>query len=228
MGSEVLIVKSNIGNIFKEHKILTHNLKHLTGLVDMSLRDLELKQSYDSGEDDIVQSFYIPALSQSIIYRRLAGFFSSSALSIAARGLATFIANDGHMELVVGARLKEADINAIREGLESPEQVLEKMMLDDLQSIEDEFVRDHVLALAWMGANKKLDIKVAIPTDTYGIPLEEEKIRESGMFHMKVGILIDKDGNELSFSGSVNESATAWQLNIEQVTVFRSWVDGEI
>lgn len=227
MSSGKLIIE-NRGNIFKGDIIFQENSKDTYGMVGMSLQELELKQAYDSGEDDIVEKFYIPVLSQSVLYRRLAGFFSSTALSIAARGLANFIANDGHMELVVGAKLHKADIEAIKEGTESPEKVIEKMMLDDLQSIENEFVRDHVRALAWMVANKRLEIKVAVMTDDKGLPLDEYTINDSGIFHMKVGILMDKEGNTLSFSGSVNESATAWQRNIEEFKVFRSWINGEV
>ena len=45
----------------------------------MGLRDLDLKPAYDSEDNDVVNDFYIPALSESILYRRLAGFFSSTA-----------------------------------------------------------------------------------------------------------------------------------------------------
>jgi len=44
-----------------------------------------LKDSSDS--NDVLQDFYIPILSNSVEYCRLAGFFSSTSLAIAARGI---------------------------------------------------------------------------------------------------------------------------------------------
>jgi len=75
----------------------------------MSLKELNLKPDYDSDEDDILNDFYVPILSQSVIYRRLAGFFSSTTLAVAARGISNFIANGGHMKLVVNVRLSKEE-----------------------------------------------------------------------------------------------------------------------
>ena len=44
-----------------------------------------------------------------------------------------------------------------------------------------------------------------------------------GLFHQKVGILRDADGDLISFSGSINETAAGWMENIEEFKVFRSW-----
>jgi len=42
----------------------------------MNLRDLPLKNSYDSDSDDALTDFYIPPLANSVLYDRLTGFFS--------------------------------------------------------------------------------------------------------------------------------------------------------
>lgn len=193
----------------------------------MGLRELDIKPAYDSEEDDVLTDFYIPLLSQSISYNRLAGFFSSTALAVAAKGISAFVANDGQLKLIASAKLSKSDVEAIQRGIENQDKVIEETMLRDLNSLEDEFIRDHVRALGWMVANKKLEIKVAIITDENGSLLDEESIEKRGIFHQKVGIFEDKDGNSVSFSGSINESATAWTQNIEEFNVFRSWIDGE-
>lgn len=192
----------------------------------MGLPQLELKSSYDS-EEDVLNSFYIPVLSQVTTYHRLAGFFSSTALAVAARGMSNFIKNNGKMKLVVGAKLHKDDVEAIRQGLEEPEKLIEKISLQELYAINNELINDHVSALGWMVANKTLEIKVAILTDETGVPLDADTIERRGIFHQKVGILQDKDGNSISFSGSINETATAWLHNIEEFKVFRSWIEGE-
>ena len=55
--------------------------------------NLSLKISYDSGKDNILRDFYIPVLSTANRYDRIAGFFSSSTLAVAARGMEAFIEN---------------------------------------------------------------------------------------------------------------------------------------
>ena len=55
----------------------------------MDFRELDPEPTphYDSDRDDILNEFYIPVLKKSKVYYRLAGFFSSTALGIAARGI---------------------------------------------------------------------------------------------------------------------------------------------
>ncbi|MEM5854677.1 MAG: restriction endonuclease subunit R, partial [Candidatus Aenigmatarchaeota archaeon] len=113
----------------------------------MSFQELELKSSYDSEEDDILNDFYIPVLTRAKKYYRLAGFFSSSALAVAAKGIAPFIQNGGLMRLIVGATLSKQDVEAIKQGHEEPEKVLSKIMIKSLDDIYEELVRDHVRAL---------------------------------------------------------------------------------
>lgn len=195
----------------------------------MSLKDIGLKVAYDSDEDDILNSFYIPALSESVKYYRLTGFFSSSSLALSALGIINFINNGGEMKLVASIKINRRDKEAIEKGIEKPEEVISKFMTDGLDEMKNEFIKDHLAALAWMIATKKLEIKVAIMTDKSGsIACQEDIEKQGGIFHQKVGLLEDKEGNILSFSGSVNETAFGWTGNIENFDVFRSWVGGEI
>ena len=196
----------------------------------MSLKDLNIKKFYDSDTDDILNSFYIPVLSVSTKYQRLAGFFSSSSLAVASRGIAGLICNKGKIELVCGAKLKKDDVEAIVEGSKKRIEVIEKSMLEDLGDIEklqDELVSNHVRALGWMVANNLLEIKVAIVTDLNKKPLDHIEVSQLGIFHQKVGILQDKEGNTISFSGSVNETRRAWTKNVEEIKIFRSWIEAE-
>jgi len=193
----------------------------------MSLRDLPLKSAYDSDADDILIDFYCPALAVSINYSRLTGFFSSTSLAAAAKGISGLIKNGGYIQLVTGATFSEEDIEAIRSSIDSPERVLEQSMLRELDKIEDEFTKDHVKALGWLVAKGRLKIKIALVLDNKGVPLGYREASRQGIFHQKVGILEDIDGNKISFSGSDNESAKGWHSNIEEFKVFRNWVDAE-
>jgi superfamily II DNA or RNA helicase len=131
------------------------------------------------------------------------------------------------MKLITGAKFEKEDIEAIKEAYTNPETIINDKMLNDLDHLEDKFIEDHVRALAWMVANKRLKIKIAIVYSDDGIPLDSKTLEKHGIFHQKVGVLEDLDGNRISFSGSDNESARGWQGNIEEFKVFRNWEEVE-
>lgn len=190
----------------------------MAGLPDKSFRI-----SYGPA-DDRLNSFYIQALSSSVDYFRSAGFFSSSALAIAAAGISQIIKNGGKMRLMVGAQLTEDDVEAVRKGHGLPDLVTEKM-LAAFPDPKDLIVKKRLEALAWMVSAGTLEIKVVLPTDEHGVPLPAHRSRD--YYHTKEGIFTDPAGNQVGFSGSVNESEQAWLHNYEQFMVFCSWVPGQ-
>jgi len=191
----------------------------------LSFKTIQLKKTYSSDLDNLLYDFYIPILKESTEYNRLTGFFSSSSLVAAAKGILGFVKNNGTMKLITSPKLNQNDVNAILDAHEHPEKYIEMKLLDELESsnFSNDFVRDHILALGWMVANKRLEIKITIPHNDKGIPLTYEEIQESGIFHQKVGTLRDSEGNIITFSGSINETAAGWLENIEEFKVFRSW-----
>ena len=196
----------------------------------MSLRDLNLKKSYDSDQDDILNDFYVPALSASVDYRRLAGFFSSTSLAIAARGIAGLISNGGKIKLICGAKLRKEDIEAVLEVKEDLSSIIAKNTiceLDEITNLEDKFIENHVRALGWMVRQGLLSIKVALVKDDENRFLDYQEVLKLGLFHQKVGILQDTEENIVSFSGSDNETAAAWTQNIEEFKVFCSWEESQ-
>ncbi|WP_298518106.1 DEAD/DEAH box helicase family protein [uncultured Methanobrevibacter sp.] len=180
----------------------------------MSLKDVNIKIKYDSDEDDLLNDFYIPVLSQANEYYRLSGFFNSSSLAVSACGLENFIKHNGKMKLITSVIFSENDLNRINEAEENPLKVIEENFIKDLDNISDEFVKDHLAALGWMIAHDYLEIKVAYPKDL------------NSLFHPKVGILKDSNQNIVSFSGSDNETRSGWLSNIEEFKVFASWKSG--
>lgn len=190
----------------------------------MTLRDLHLRRSYDSGQSgaDVLEDFYVPALSESVSYDRLAGFFSSGALAVAARGIAGLIANGGAMRLVVSPRLQPEDLAMLQDGGPQDRDVLLADAMSaalSLEDLADDISRDHVRALGWMLRERLLEIRVVFPSASQG--------RDAGIYHQKVGLLTDCDGDTISFSGSINETVKGWKGNIEQFKVFRGWIDVE-
>ncbi|MDK2900707.1 MAG: hypothetical protein PWQ45_1267 [Thermosipho sp. (in: thermotogales)] len=193
----------------------------------MGLKTILLKRTYSSDCDDILHDFYIPVLNESTEYYRLAGFFSSTSLAIAAKGISTFIRNKGIIKLIVCPKLTKDDLNAIIEAKEHPENYIGKKMSQELNKLGEDFIRDHIFALGWMVANNKLEIRVAIPYNENGFPLKQDELQIKGIFHQKVGIMKDSEGNIVTFSGSINETASGWLNNVEEFKVFRSWIEEE-
>lgn len=193
----------------------------------MSFKDLDLKRTYSSENDDILTDFYIPVLKESISYFRISGFFTSESLAIAARGILGLVKNDGIMKLIVSPRLTYEDIETIKEASHDPSKYINYILDKDIKLLENEFVRDHLFALGWMIANNKLEIKVALIYNEEGKIMSSDEIINSGLFHQKIGIFTDKEGNVITFSGSINETLLGWQKNVEEFKVFRSWIEVE-
>jgi SNF2 family DNA or RNA helicase len=185
-----------------------------------TLRELSLKIAYGP-HDDPLRRFFIPALAASIRYDRAAGFFSSTMLAVAAAGVSRLIRNGGKMRLLCGADLSEEDVEAIRAGHATLQQQVERRLMDRWSLPESEYVHNRLQALAWLVGTGQLEIKVVLPTDKQGRPLPAS--RAEGYYHPKEGLFTDAAGNQVGFSGSINETATALEDNYESFVVFNSW-----
>ncbi|MDD4353786.1 MAG: DEAD/DEAH box helicase family protein [Candidatus Nanoarchaeia archaeon] len=178
----------------------------------MSYKDLEIKKCYETSENrtDLLDSFYIPMLNQTVKYFRIAGFFSSSSLAIASKGVEGLINNGGVMKLLISPEISNEDFEILKSHGNNELNELSPIFKDfDIHDFDSD---DHLKALAWMLANGKLEIKIVIGKNS-----------ENSLFHQKIGVGFDSDGNMLSFSGSINETAKAWLDNIEEFKTFKSW-----
>jgi len=182
----------------------------------MVLPDIKLKHVYNSEKDNILEDFYIHVLKESISYKRITGYFSSSSFKVAEKGLIAFIKNGGKMQFILNVQLMSDDYEAIQEGHKTPDEIISSYMLDDLDKIQDLIVKNHVAVLGWLVANKILEIRVGYL---------ESVLFGKEILHQKVGVLEDSAGNKLTFSGSNNESAMGWKYNSEKFKVFSSWED---
>lgn len=189
----------------------------------MSFKSLDIKASYESGVGDIVQDFYEPVLTEAVLYDRISGFFTSTSLAVAARGMCNFIKNGGIMRLITSPILSSDDIEIIEQLIEKKGELRSKDLGLNLDTLEDAFISDHVKAFGWLLSEGKIDIRLAILLDEDNKPITKEKLLSAGLFHQKIGILTDTEGNHISFSGSINETASAWTKNDEEFKVFKEW-----
>lgn len=184
----------------------------------MSLCDYNLKCEYRSLLDNIVQDFYIPLLNEAVSYKRAVGFFSSTALAELTKGIAGLIQNNGKIMIVASPYLSDEDRKVIQEGYGKRETVIKNCLFRSLLEPIDEYEEERLNLLANLIVMGVLDIKIAF--------LEVDNA--IGMYHEKMGIISDSNNNVVAFTGSMNESATAFLHNYESIDVFCSWtIDSE-
>ncbi|NLB68724.1 MAG: DEAD/DEAH box helicase family protein [Lentisphaerae bacterium] len=179
----------------------------------MSLLDIPVKSEYRTFMDNIAADFYVPLLSSGVLYRRAVGFFSSSVLVQISRGVERLAANGGIIQIVASPHLSKSDIEAIRRGYERREEIVRGAVLRKLVEPKNEFEKHQLNLLANLVAAGILDIKIAFT----------ENDKQAGMYHEKMGLISDSQGNVVAFSGSLNETKTALTLNYEAIDVFCSW-----
>ena len=184
---------------------------------EMSLREVDVKNEYRSLNDKVITNFYIPLLNRAVSYKRAVGFFSSTALIEISKGIAGLVKNGGKIQLVASPYLSDEDVAAIKKGYELRNKVVEYALMRELHEPKSEFDKERLNLLANLIEKGELDIKIALT----------EQNGAYGMYHEKMGIIADADGNRVAFSGSMNESATALSINYEAIDVFCSWNDDD-
>lgn len=185
----------------------------------MGLRDLEIKTDYITKLTDVPKELIVPLLEQSVSYKRAVGFFSSSALLEISKGIGSLIKNGGRIQVVASPNLSAEDIEAIEKGYKARDVVVKNALLrslpeKDLLSLEE---RDRFNLLANLIANDLMDIRIALVDDNSGL----------GIFHAKLGLVEDSNGDVVAFTGSMNESKTGMIDNYGIIDVFKSWNDTE-
>jgi len=181
----------------------------------MTLKDLHIEKEYRNLKCDVIGEFYIPVLSTAVKYKRAVGFFNSAALYEIAIGLKNLASNKGKFELIVSPRLTDEDIKSIQLGYEKRQEIIEAALLRDFHEPKNEVEISKLNLLANLIADNILDIKVAFKLDA----------NSAGIFHEKMGIIIDDEGNKLAFTGSMNETYSGLLQNYESIDVFCSWKD---
>jgi superfamily II DNA or RNA helicase len=174
-----------------------------------------IKSSYNSDEDDLITDFFESVLSETKVYKRVAAYFSSSSFKVLSKGLSHLLWSEGNMSLLVAELINEGDFAAIRDGVSNPEKIVESLFLDKEEELLELMKNANVKALGYLLATNRLSIKFVLTS------------KPQRIFHLKFGIFYDELGNKISFSGSINETLSAYEANIEEFKVFRGWVEGE-
>ena len=177
----------------------------------MSFKNLAIKDTYITEKNDIPNEFYNVVLPESVLYKRAAGFFSSSALISISKGLQQFYYNGGTIQLIVSPIFSKEDYEAIEKGYQARADKITEALIKNF-NIEDIKNDDGCNFLAWLIYENRLEIKIVTRKDN-----------NYGIFHDKFLILYDEEGNKISSRGSSNESRTAFEDNYETIEVDFSW-----
>lgn len=173
---------------------------------------IEFLDSYSTSKNNLVAEFYEPALSQAVRYDRSSGYFSSALMSLIPLGFADFVSRGGKLRLICSPQLTQTDFEVVTTLGEQVDDV-ETMLANLRELVKSRDPDKAILARVFSSllASGVLEMRIA-------------KTDLTGIFHDKVGIFEDSQGDFVSFIGSANETAAAWSgfVNHENLEVFNS------
>jgi len=184
-------------------------MNEMKNAAQTSLRSIKFSTEYRTGYNNIMEEFFHPSLDIATEYWRAVGYFSSSSLDAFGSPLGTFIRNGGTVKLITSVHLHERDLDAIEIG-RSRQEICEERINE---IIENEFVEasgNGTARLAHLLQMGKLEIRIAVPT------------KGTGIYHEKIGLFF-KDADFIAFTGSMNETRSAFENNQECIDLFTSW-----
>ena len=179
----------------------------------MNFKDIDIKISYLSTGEDSFSDILNPLLSYTKIYKRSVGFFSSSALNFIGDGILEMARKGGKIYLATSPQLTDEDICAIQSGYLDREKILRDKFLTEVQDTFLMLSDDNAKMLYSLVKEGIVDVKIVV--------------RRNGMYHDKLAILEDFDGNVIACVGSNNETASGYNNNYEKTRVYKSWCDFE-
>lgn len=188
----------------------------------MGLREHNFRPDFNKNDHDIAAEFYLPAMRSSVRYDRISGYFGSTIYILAWSALQEFAISGGRMRIICSPCISDADKEAMTEGYSANnDSIIRESLAKELYEL---FALDSLSkptrALAGLIAEGILDIKIAVPKS--GIEADLQRL-----FHDKVGIFTDVQGDAVGFRGSMNETFQGLSDggNLESIDVFPSWVD---
>mgnify|MGYP003586343155 CR=1 FL=1 len=176
------------------------------------LNEHKYKTIYRTETDNISKELIIPALNNSIYYKRGAGFFSLNVLSSLADGIIPFIKNGGKLQVITSINLTEEDKAIIARGESIARERIESIIIE---KIENEIVTD----------KERLSLDLITNLIAAGILTIRIAYTPNGIYHEKIGIFKDQGSNYLCFIGSINATYSGLYKNAESCFVYSSWLN---
>ncbi|MFY7914050.1 MAG: hypothetical protein ACOVPA_05215 [Rubrivivax sp.] len=147
------------------------------------LTDYDWRTKYDPDDGSLIGQFYLTALACAQRYDRTTGYFSATALAIAARGIEGLVLHAGRVRMVVGCTLGQPEVQAIEQGQSLKDTVAGMLLAMPLVG-KSQGEKEALELLAWMVAKGYLEIKVAVPCDE-----DRNAVASNAHIHDKAGVI---------------------------------------
>lgn len=174
----------------------------------LSFKKLPLEVLYDTVNNDILEEFYKPVLSNSIEYKRASCYFSLDTLLYLAKPLSNLLKNGGKARFVISFEVSNKDYDYILDAYKDEVNTRVEQDINRLINSE-EGIDINLSNLGYLLRMGKLEIKIAI--------------KKTGIFHEKFAICDDNFGNQVGFIGSLNETVFGMKKNTESITTRKSY-----
>ena len=160
---------------------------------------------YRSDENNFPKDFLIPVLKETVLYKRSVGYFSTSSLVELSTGLFAMAEHGGKIQLICSPKLSEDDIAAIDLGYQKREDVFLGTLNVSLTTPLDDFEEERLNLIATMIASGMLELRLAFMLTDTGV----------NVYHEKIAVYQDAEGNRIAYTGSMNESANGFEDNFK-------------
>lgn len=171
----------------------------------MSLKNLVFKPLYNSKTSDVIEEFYIPALSQAFLYQRTSAYFDSNILKLYSKGIEHIVEKKGHIFFLFSEQISIEDYEEMEQGYKERAELLNKYYKEEFSHLSDSV---EISNLAFLISHGYVDVKLAFT--------------KKGIYHDKFGLIRD-DEDIIYFRGSNNETAASALNNRESFEVTCSW-----
>ena len=150
---------------------------------------------YSSRRDDLARAFLSQRLHHARAYDRIAGYFRSSLLTIAAEAITSV---QGPIRIVCNSDLSPADVHTAH----AAQHALRQEWCTSQPEVRYAQSQPQLALLYDLLVRGKLSVRV-LPHTSFGLE------------HGKAGVITTADGQQIAFMGSVNETRRGWDVNYE-------------
>jgi len=182
----------------------------------LSYKDLRLRKTVE-GSGKLLNRVIKPALKENTkTFKALSAYYSIGSLEAIGKTLDYFLSNEGTIQIVIGDQLTdERTLRGASVDLQKEEIIkFQKKLQEDAELIRNENSRFTIATIAYLILDKKLQLKVA-------------NYKNGELWHPKMYLLKDRDGNEIAATGSGNMTALGFEKNYETHKIFTSWDFGQ-
>jgi superfamily II DNA or RNA helicase len=176
----------------------------------MSFKSLNLPRSIRTSISNPTDTFFVPVFKRAVKYDVAVAYFSSQWVKDAAEGVADFASRGGISRWIVSPNLTKEDFESIN-SLKKKGKPYDNILNESVENLFLNLKVDVKNTIAWLIEDGVLEFKIAVPKNDL-----------SGIFHAKIGVFEDGNGDRIAFSGSYNLTGAA-NSNWEKIDIYKSW-----